>query len=375
MPHFFEFPNEIPFFWILVSFSVFGTYLGALLCIGQSIIERKTALNRLLALLFVSLGVLQGTGLCFVLGFSTVLPWIVLLHIPVLGSIGPILYGIHKIIQNSEFEKSALGLSAKHAILPSFLWILYFFSLLLDPVVVTEGFRRFSVESGVLDIVFYFPLAILAGYIIGLLRGSRILFKLRVLREEWTARVLLYIILATIANHSVGAFFMIGKKPAFLLVSACMMTLSLCVSYLIGRKYPAYFQNLQEVARETIQKYSRSLLQGMDLDTLRANLLQAMEIEKLYKDEDLSLSSLADELALSSHQLSELINQEMGKNFSAFVNEYRIREACELLKEKEDRSILDIGYEVGFRSKTSFHRAFIKQVGIPPSEFREKNTG
>lgn len=370
-----EHTSQATVIWILVSFAIFGTYLGGLLCIGQNILERKTALNRLLSLLFVSLGLLQGTCLFYVFGLSSSFPRIVLLHIPVLGSIGPILYGIHKIIQNSEFEKSALGLSPKHSILPGIIWILYFFGSVFVPESLKVGIRTFSETRSILDLVFLIPLLILAAYIAGLLRGSRILFKPNVLKEEWTARVLLYIILATIANHSVGAFFLLDKNPLFLLVSASMMGLSLCVSYLIGRRYPAYFQNLQEVARVTFQKYSRSLLQGMDIATLRENLLKAMEVEKLYKDDELSLASLADEIGLSSHQLSELINQEMGKNFSAFVNEYRIREACELLTKSKDTSILDIAYEVGFRSKTSFHRAFQKEVGVPPSEFREKNSG
>lgn len=361
-------------FWALVTFAIFGTYLGLLLCIGQSVIERKTALNRLLALLFLSLGILEGTGLCMVLGYFNEIPRVVLLHIPVLGSLGPILYGIHKIIQDSEFEDSALGLGQKHFILPGIIWAAYGIVFFLNLSELQNGFQKFVSTRSLFDLIFYVPLIVLAGYILGLLKGAQMLFKIAVLREEWTARVLLYIVLATIANHSVGAFYLIGKNPVFLLVSADMMTLSLCISYLIGRKYPAYFQNLQKVARETIRKYSRSLLQGMDMETLRENLRLAMETEKLYRDEDLSLATLAEELALSSHQLSELINQEMGKNFSAFVNEYRIREACELLKKETDRSILDIGYEVGFRSKTSFHRAFIKQVGLPPSEFREKNS-
>ncbi|EQA43827.1 DNA-binding helix-turn-helix protein [Leptospira broomii serovar Hurstbridge str. 5399] len=378
MPNYF-FMSEYPLgnhwsFWVLVTFAIFGTYLGLLLCIGQSVIERKTALNRLLALLFLSLGILEGTGLCMVMGYFNEIPRVVLLHIPVLGSLGPILYGIHKIIQDSEFEDSALGLSRKHFVLPGLIWAAYGIVFFLNLSELQNGFQKFVSTRGLFDLIFYVPLLVLAGYILGLLKGTRMLFKIAVLREEWTARVLLYIVLATIANHSVGALYLAGKNSIFLLISADMMTLSLCVSYLIGRKYPAYFQNLQKVARETNSKYSRSLLLGMNMETLRENLRLAMETEKLYRDEDLSLATLAEELALSPHQLSELINQEMGKNFSAFVNEYRIREACELLKEEADRSILDIGYEVGFRSKTSFHRAFIKQVGLPPSEFREKNS-
>ncbi|TGK15111.1 AraC family transcriptional regulator [Leptospira fluminis] len=360
--------------WGLVSFAVFGTYLGFLLCVGQCVLERKSALNRLLSLLFLFLGILVGSGLAMVSGLYRFSPRFVLLHIPALGSIGPALYGIHRIIRDSEVEESFFGLDKKHFLLPVAFWVLYAAICVSDSESLVNGFERFVSRSTSLDLIFYAPFAVLAGYILGLLKGIRILFKVAVLREEWTTRVLLYILLATIANHTVGALYLWGKNPLFLLVSANMMTLSLCVSYLIGRKYPAYFQNLQQVARDAIRKYSRSLLQGMDLQTLRENLRVAMEVDRLYRDEELSLASLAEEMALSSHQLSELINQEMGKNFSAFVNEYRIREACELLKKDKNRSILDIGYEVGFRSKTSFHRAFLKEIGLPPSEFREKET-
>ncbi|GBF37339.1 DNA-binding helix-turn-helix protein [Leptospira johnsonii] len=127
---------------------------------------------------------------------------------------------------------------------------------------------------------------------------------------------------------------------------------------------------LQEVSQAARQKYARSLLSGVNRHALRESLTQLMEKEKLYRDEKLGLADLADELALSTHQISELINQEMGKNFSAFVNDYRIKEACELLQKEPDRSILDIAFEVGFATKSSFHRAFQKHTGKTPSEFR-----
>ncbi|WP_109020007.1 AraC family transcriptional regulator [Leptospira kobayashii] len=365
---------DFPASWIFISFAIFGTHLGFLLCLGQCILERKTSLNRLLAILFISLGILQGTGLCLVLGFHSFLPKIIILHIPVLATVGPVLYGIHKIIQDSEFETSLFGLDGKHFFLPGLFWVWYANILLTGNRELSDSIEVFISENSLLDFVFYIPLLILGAYIAALLRGSRMLFKPSVLREEWTARVLLYIILATITNHTVGALYLFHKNPIFLLASADMMALSLCIAYLIGRRYPAYFQNLQEVARETLRKYNRSLLIGMDLETLRNNLTLSMEKEKLYKEEDLNLANLAEELGLTPHQLSELINKEMGKNFSIFVNEYRIKEACELLQSEPQRSILDIGYEVGFRSKTAFLRAFLKQTGLTPSEYREKNS-
>ncbi|MCB1305376.1 MAG: AraC family transcriptional regulator, partial [Leptospiraceae bacterium] len=67
---------------------------------------------------------------------------------------------------------------------------------------------------------------------------------------------------------------------------------------------------------------------------------------------------------------SEYLNNNLGKSFSKFVNEFRTKEACTLLLQKPYRSILDIGFEVGFRSKTSYHRVFMQNTGLTPSEFR-----
>lgn len=357
----------------LISFTVFGSYLGFLLCSGQMVLNKITALNRLLALLFICLGILQTSVLCIEFAEENFFPRVILLYLPVLGTIGPVLYGIHKIIQDPNFEQTKLGLKTKHWILPGIFWSVYVFSFVKRSSEIEEEIRFFLSEESFRDWFFAVPLGILVVYILSILNGSRMLFKREILQNEWTARVLLFILCATILNHSVAVLFFIDRNVFFLLLSSSMMAFSLCVSYLIGRKYPQYFQNLQNVARETAKKYARSLLQGIDRNTVRENLLVCLEKEKIFRDEDLTLSSLADELALTPHQLSEFINQEMGKNFAALINDYRIQDACDLLLNEPERSILDIAYEVGFRSKTSFHRSFLKGVGLPPSEYREKN--
>ncbi|WP_245667174.1 helix-turn-helix domain-containing protein [Leptospira tipperaryensis] len=336
--------------------------------------SRKTALNRLLATLFLGLACLQVSVLCVTTNAEESFPYLVLLYLPVLGTIGPVLYGIHKIIQDPNFEKTKFGLKEKHWILPGILWLFYAASFFVPNITIQEGIRSFLKNRGASDWICLFPLGILVVYLLAILMESRMLFQKEILRNEWTARVLLYILFATTINHSTAALFLFHKNGIFLQMSSSLMALSLCISYLIGRKYPQYFQNLQSVARESARKYARSLLQGLDLNVIRENLLISLEKEKIFRDEDLTLSALAEELALTPHQLSEFINQEMGKNFAALVNDYRIQDACELLINEPERSILDIAYEVGFRSKTSFHRSFLKGIGLPPSEYREQNT-
>lgn len=98
-----------------------------------------------------------------------------------------------------------------------------------------------------------------------------------------------------------------------------------------------------------------------------------MITEKLYLNPNLKLNDLALELNLSVHQLSQILNDGLRKNFSEFINEYRINEACQLLFTHENLSIDGIGIEVGFNSKSTFFAAFKKQKGVTPAVFLQKN--
>ncbi|TGK02518.1 AraC family transcriptional regulator [Leptospira selangorensis] len=361
-------------FQILWAITQFGTALGILMSLGQLVMENKSALNRLLALIFLILGLIQGSFLLLVSGLYVEFPRISLIQFPLIASVGPILFGIHNVSQDRDSEEvSYLGFANKHLILPGLVWVVYFLAVFLLPQEwILEKISVFLKETGWNEgeILLSSPILILVFYILLILKGSSDLLRWEVLQEEWTARILAFMVISTFVNLGFGAVYLSSKSPIFLLACSSMMGISLCLAYLIGHKRPAFFQVLQEVSQATRQKYARSLLSGVNRHALRDSLTQLMEKEKLYRDEKLGLADLADELALSTHQVSELINQELGKNFSAFVNDYRIKEACELLQKEPDRSILDIAFEVGFATKSSFHRAFQKHTGKTPSEFR-----
>jgi AraC-like DNA-binding protein len=100
-----------------------------------------------------------------------------------------------------------------------------------------------------------------------------------------------------------------------------------------------------------------------------------MEQEKPYLDSSLTLQKLAGQLEMSSRDLSILINHELGQHFFDFVNKYRIKEATGILenKEKSDVTVLEILYEVGFNSKSSFNTAFKKHTNLTPTQYRKSH--
>ena len=93
-----------------------------------------------------------------------------------------------------------------------------------------------------------------------------------------------------------------------------------------------------------------------------------------YLDSSLTIQNLAEQVKMPVKDLSALINLYMDKHFFDFVNEYRIEKAMEILKDPSQKqlTILEILYEVGFNSKSSFNTSFKKYTGKTPTDFRKE---
>jgi len=102
------------------------------------------------------------------------------------------------------------------------------------------------------------------------------------------------------------------------------------------------------------------------------NITSLMEKDKLYQEPELTLLQLADKLSLTSHQASQAINDGLNKNFYDLINSYRVEEAKRLLLDPKNRNytILSVGFEAGFNSKTTFNTVFKKFTGHSPTEYR-----
>ncbi len=101
-----------------------------------------------------------------------------------------------------------------------------------------------------------------------------------------------------------------------------------------------------------------------------------MKNEEPFLDASLTLHSLAGKTEIPAKDLSLLINHHLSKHFFDFVNEYRIEKAKELLSspDRKEYTVLEILYEVGFNSKSSFNTAFKKHCGLTPTEYRKSQS-
>lgn len=127
---------------------------------------------------------------------------------------------------------------------------------------------------------------------------------------------------------------------------------------------------------ETPAKYLKSGLTQEQLEDIHRALSAAMHDEKVFKDAELTLTSLAHHLSVNPNYLSQVINQMEGKNFYDFVNEKRIEEFKKLIAEPKNQkyTLLALAYDCGFNSKTSFNRHFKKVTGQSPSEYTTELT-
>lgn len=95
--------------------------------------------------------------------------------------------------------------------------------------------------------------------------------------------------------------------------------------------------------------------------------------ENLFLNEDLGISDIAEKMELSSGYVSQIIKNGTNKNFTNWINDFRVSIVKEMLlnKEYDDYTILAIGLEAGFKSKSAFYTTFKKITGITPVNFRK----
>lgn len=110
------------------------------------------------------------------------------------------------------------------------------------------------------------------------------------------------------------------------------------------------------------------------LDLILKKLRILLNEDKVYEDAELTLMKLAEKLSVYPHTLSQIINEKLGKNFNDLINSYRIEAVKKRLQDPREakRSVLEIAFDCGFNSKTSFNRAFKKLTGKTPSFFKQK---
>jgi len=131
-------------------------------------------------------------------------------------------------------------------------------------------------------------------------------------------------------------------------------------------------QLTKDILPEVEEKTESKKVQDDAISSQISRLKQYMAEREPFLDPSLTIQELANQIDIPVRDLSVLINHHMDQHFFDFVNEYRIQKAMGILKDqsRSQLTVLEILYEVGFNSKSSFNTSFKKRTNLTPTAYR-----
>ncbi|WP_232771487.1 helix-turn-helix domain-containing protein [Colwellia sp. 12G3] len=100
-----------------------------------------------------------------------------------------------------------------------------------------------------------------------------------------------------------------------------------------------------------------ALLSAEKMQLIASKLEGAMNEDKLFLQDNLSLNKLSESISESENHISETLSQFLHTKFFQFVNNFRVEEAKKALQDS-DKLVTSIAFDVGFNSKSTFNTAF-----------------
>ncbi|MEQ9091182.1 MAG: helix-turn-helix domain-containing protein [Balneola sp.] len=170
---------------------------------------------------------------------------------------------------------------------------------------------------------------------------------------------------------------MLSEYTDFTLLASTIFVYS--IGYM-GLKQAEFFtpigseeKRVPEKEKPPQQSYTRSGLNEEQGKELHQQLCALMDKDQPYLRNDLSLAELAGMMNITTHNLTEVINTFADESFYDFVNSYRIEKVKQAIKDPEfqNYTLLGIGLESGFNSKSSFNSVFKKHTGLTPSQYKK----
>ena len=185
--------------------------------------------------------------------------------------------------------------------------------------------------------------------------------------DHWLAAIFKSYVLFVVFNYAylITAISGLSSKLSDIIIILAYSIFIYFIGYL-GLKMSQLFNPLKTES----SKYQATALPASLSKTMFDKLKAHLEHHQSYRNNQLKLAHLAEELSLSPHHLSQVINRHAQKNFSEFINDYRIKEAIQLINQID--RINQLAYEVGFNNRTTFNKAFKKATGLTPTQYKRK---
>ena len=188
-------------------------------------------------------------------------------------------------------------------------------------------------------------------------------------KVSWLKVVIIGLLIEWLAFNLYNLHFMlISYKIPYLFTSMHILALIINIILIyVGLHFGSVFR-----ITRVLRNYGAELTDE-DMNQYLENLKVYMNFEKPYLNPDITLELIAEAVNIKPRILSRIINGKLNKNFKEFVNEYRLEESIAQLKNNkyQAKTILEILYDSGFNSKSTFYNLFEKYTGQSPVQFRK----
>ncbi|MDT0605482.1 helix-turn-helix domain-containing protein [Croceitalea rosinachiae] len=285
----------------------------------------------------------------------------------------PLLFLYFKAIYNSTFRLNYQN--SFHLIIPMIFWLYYWFIWLGSLTIIPERKASWVLEMG------YFKVQFVHDVILLLLLCTYSLLSLIELREKkglngkynytkWVKYLIIFLFFG-VALELTSA--LLGKIYGYWKSSPLDIWLGFSLTMIV-KIYNAvliYVISLLGYLSYSTFKSSRKIIDKNVLNKKLQDILEKMEIEKPYLNSDFSLASFAKQLQTNPSVLSNLLNNHLNISFNDFTNKYRIAEVKDKLKAGLQNSLTleSIAKDSGFKSKTTFYRAFHRHTSQTPKGY------
>jgi len=362
---------------ILSSIVIFQLLLLSVFLFGIN--RGKSRSNRLLAVFFLLLAINLTDGLLAYYGFYEKFPALAHLEDGFVFLIGPVLFFYTKSVVYRKFEWKAAD-------------ILHLFPFIAFTVVFQIYYHlqssdyqhliQSAIQKQQLPPGFYFSILLVYAHL-----GTYIYFAYREIifyRQQLQQRF------SQLKKRNLDwLIFMIFSVAVMLLLTLTYSLLPLATQALLhvglivviafifafvntivwkALNQPLIFSGVEQ--EETV--YNAGALNEFERVDYDRKVQHAITTEHAFLNSDLTLDELAERTSIPAKKLSQFINEYHRQNFFDFVNSYRINEAKRILTESKDPklTVLEVMYQSGFNSKSSFNTLFKKKTGQTPTEFR-----
>jgi len=293
---------------------------------------------------------------------------------------GPFFYFYINVLLNRDIKFQPIRLIL-HAlpVIPALVFIGYFISL---PRIERIDLLLLNFEKGIwqitfLNALFYIQMTVYLIICFRLIRqqlkvSETILKDTTVVDVSWLKTLIIIDLVIMIGSAPLS--FLIANEKATNIIAQLAMDIQLIYIFFKSTWQTGLFST-ENVKAEIKSKESVLKISDNIAEDYLKTLLIYMEEKKPYLLEDCTIQNVSEKTGISVHHLSNILNKRFDKNFSDFINEFRINEAKRLLSSGEysKMTLEAIGYECGFGSKSNFNKAFKKLTNQTPSEFRTQS--